>query len=181
MVVMFFANGFEETEAIAPLDIMRRAGIEVLTVSINDTCEVTGSHGIRYIADTTVKEYDSSAAYEAAILPGGMPGTLNLGACEEVCAQLKKTASEGGIVAAICAAPSVLGGLGLLKGKKAVCYPGFEDKLEGASVQDAGVVTDGKVITAKAMGLACDFGLALVTALCGKEAAEKVAASAFIK
>ena len=180
MVVMFFANGFEETEAIAPLDIMRRAGLDVVTVSINETAEVVGSHGITYTADTTADKLDADGTYEAVILPGGMPGTTNLGNCDKVCETLKNSAAKGSVIAAICAAPSVLGGLGLLAGKKAVCYPGFEDKLEGAVVADTPVAVDGKVITAKAMGAAYEFGLALVTALRGADAAEKVAASAFI-
>ncbi len=180
MVYMFFANGFEETEAIAPLDIMRRAGIEVKTISINPSREVTGSHGITYVADTTAADIDASVMPEAVILPGGMPGTTNLGACDAVCAALKRAYDAGKVVAAICAAPSVLGQLGLLEGKKAVCYPGFEDKLLGAKVEKGPVVVDGRVITAKAMGAACEFGLALVTALVGSDAAKKVADSAFI-
>lgn len=181
MIIMFFADGFEETEAIAPLDIMRRAGLEVLTVSINPTTEVTGSHGIKYIADTTAAALDITKVYEAVVLPGGMPGTLNLGKSAAVKETLLRAANAGSVVAAICAAPSVLGGLGLLKGKKAVCYPGFEDKLDGAEVVDAKVVTDGNVVTAKAMGAACEFGLALVDAICGdSDTSAKVASAAFI-
>lgn len=180
MIIMFFADGFEETEALAPLDIMRRAGLDVTAVSINDTVEVTGSHGIKFIADTTASALDLTKAYDAVILPGGMPGTLNLGKSSAVKEALIRAYEADSVIAAICAAPSVLGGLGLLKGKKAVCYPGFEDKLEGASVSSAKVVVDGNVITAKAMGAAYDFGLALVTELAGREAAQKVADSAFI-
>jgi len=178
---MFFADGFEETEAIAPLDIMRRAGLDVVTVSLNASNEVTGSHGIRYTADITASGLDVTKVYEAVVLPGGMPGTLNLGKSAAVKEVLLRCANAGSVIAAICAAPSVLGGLGLLKGKKAVCYPGFEDKLDGAEVVDAKVVTDGNVVTAKAMGAAYDFGLALVDAICGdSETSRKVADAAFI-
>lgn len=181
MVIMFFADGFEETEAIAPLDILRRAGLDVTTVSIYDRREVTGSHNITYTADITVNEFDADAAYEAVILPGGMPGTTNLGASCAVKKALKTASANGSVIAAICAAPSVLGENGLLNGKKATCYPGFEGKCTGAKMCDAQVVCDGSVITARAMGAACEFGLALAAKLAGKDAADKVAASAFIK
>ena len=167
MVVMFFANGFEETEAIAPLDIMRRAGLDVVTVSINETAEVVGSHGITYTADTTADKLDADGTYEAVILPGGMPGTTNLGNCDKVCETLKNSAAKGSVIAAICAAPSVLGGLGLLAGKKAVCYPGFESELMGATISGLPAVCDGKVITAKGPGATVDFAAEIITKLKG--------------
>ena len=142
MVYIFLADGFEEIEALAPVDILRRAEVDVKMVSINDKLEVTGSHGIAVHADVLLKEVSEKA--DMLILPGGMPGTLNLQKCQPLCDMLKKA---DGYVAAICAAPSVLGGLGLLKGKKATCYPGFEDKLEGAECVCDPVVVSGKTIT----------------------------------
>ena len=169
MVYVFLADGFEEIEALAPVDILRRAAVDVKTVSINDTLNVTGSHGITVRADILLKDVCGDA--QMLVLPGGMPGTLNLQKCALLCDMLKK--SEG-FVAAICAAPSVLGGLGILKGKKATCYPGFEDKLEGAECVNEPVVVSGKTITSRGAGTAHLFGFTLLSLLKGDDEAKKL-------
>ncbi len=163
MVYLFLANGFEEIEALCPLDLLRRAGIAVTTVGIGgDT--VTGAHGISVRADIPDTMYRDSKP-EMVILPGGMPGTSNLDLCHTVEVALRAAAKNGAYLAAICAAPMVLGKRGYLDGKRAICFPGFEEHLIGATVADERVVTDGKVITAAGMGVALEFGLALVAAL----------------
>lgn len=158
---IFMADGCEEIEGLTVVDVLRRAGITIDMVSIGETCTVTGSHGIKFEADTVFEEADLES-YDAAILPGGMPGTLNLGGHEGVNSVICSFAEKGKLVAAICAAPSVLGAAGILKGKRAACHPGFEDKLTGASVLEETVVTDGNVITSRGMGTAIDFALAIV-------------------
>ena len=174
MVYLFLAEGFEEVEALTPVDFMRRAGIEVTTVGVGGQY-VTGAHGITVKADVSDSEVCSDCAeIDMVVLPGGMPGTLNLGASEKVISFVKEAVRKDAFVAAICAAPSVLGELGLLEGKKAVCYPGFEEKLIGASVCDAGVVCDKKIITSRAAGSAQAFAAELIAALKGREAADSV-------
>ena len=173
MIYMFFAEGFEETEALAPLDLLRRAALNVTTVGVGSKA-VTGSHGITVITDITDSELELSSDLEAVILPGGMPGTLNLDACPAVHFALDTANAKGAIIAAICAAPMVLGKKGLLKGKEAICYPGFEEHLTGAVISDKKVVRDGKTITAKGMGVAVEFGLELVKALKDAETAQKI-------
>ena len=175
MIYIFLATGFEETEMIVPLDMCRRAGLEVKTVSVNDEMSVTGSHGITIKADLRVtdSEYKPEKA-EMIILPGGMPGTKNLEKSKEVLTALKTAFENGKYLSAICAAPSVLGKCGYLRGKKATCYPGFEDYLEGARATGEKCVVDGKVITAKGAGAALDFAYAIIGELCGKERAEKI-------
>jgi len=167
MVYVFLADGFEEIEALAPVDILRRADIDVKTVSITDDYEVCGSHGIKVKADILFDQVGNDA--QMLILPGGMPGTLNLGNFEPLCDMLKKATC---VVAAICAAPSVFGQLGLLKGKKATCYPGFEDKLEGAEISDSPVVVSGNVVTSRGAGTAHLFGFKLLEILKDKQTAE---------
>lgn len=169
MVYVFLADGFEEIEALAPVDILRRASVDVKTVSINDSLEVEGSHGIKVLADILLKDVKDGA--DMLILPGGMPGTLNLQKNAVLCDMLKKADCY---IAAICAAPSVFGELGLLKGKKATCYPGFEDKLEGAEATGLPVVVDGKVITSKGAGTAHLFGFTLLSLLKSSEEAENL-------
>ena len=162
MVVVFMANGFEEIEALTPLDLLRRTGEKVVTVGIGGKT-ITGSHGITVMADTDVLP---SGDIDMVILTGGMPGASNLDASPMVAEALTKAEASGGYLAAICAAPMVLGHQGYLVGKRAVCFPGFEEELTGAIVDpDAFVVRDGHVITAKGMGAALDFGLTLVAAL----------------
>lgn len=179
MVYLFLANGFEEIEALCPLDLLRRAGVSVMTVGVGEKV-VRGSHGIEVIADVTTFEAEKLLEKNPAdmvILPGGMPGTLNLKADPIVNKFIKYVVENDKYLAAICAAPSILGELGLLRGKEAICFPGFEDKLDGAVLSDKSVVCDGKIVTAKGMGVALDFGLALVSVLVDEEMAEQLRVS----
>lgn len=172
MFYLFLADGFEETEALAPLDMMRRAKLEVKTVGVTGEC-VTGSHGITVKADIIPEEI-SFDSIDGVILPGGMPGTINLGKSKTVTDAVLYCSEHGKITAAICAAPSVLGKLGILKSKKATCYPGFEKELEGAEYTGASVEVDGNVITGKGAGCAILFGKALVETALSSEVADKV-------
>ena len=157
MLYMFLANGFEETEAIGCLDVIRRAQIEIKTVGISGK-EITGSHGVCVVADLGADEI-SFDGLDGVILPGGMPGTTNLQADETVINAVKFCAEQGKLVAAICAAPMILGQLGILEGKMAVCYPGFEEHLKGATVDaNALVAIDGNIITGRGAGAAMLFG-----------------------
>ncbi len=175
MVYMFLANGFEEIEALCPLDLLRRAGVQVTTVSVGGGDLVVGSHGIAVQADMPDTMYRDSRP-EMVILPGGMPGSKNLDESRTVDDALKAAKSCGGYLAAICAAPMVLGKRGYLEGKTATCFPGFEEHLHGATLAKDGVrvVTDGKVITAAGMGVALEFGLALVRVLKGDDIADEL-------
>lgn len=171
MVYMFLANGFEEIEALCPLDLLRRAGVEVTTVSIGgDALKVTGSHGITVLADMDESEFADESP-EMVILPGGMPGATKLDNSTVVDGAIRAALSHDAYLAAICAAPMILGKRDLLVGKRAICFSGFEQYLNGATVAAERVVRDGKIITAAGMGVATDFGLALVAALRGKDAA----------
>ncbi len=172
MVYVFLANGFEETEAIAPIDILRRSGADVKTVGVGGKA-VTSSHNVTVLADLEENELTTDGL-EAVILPGGMPGTLNLEASKTVQSFISYAAENGLVLGAICAAPSVLGHRGLLEGKKATCFPGFEKDLLGAKVTDLPAVTDGSIITGKGAGAAIEFGLALSAKLCGEQTADKV-------
>ena len=172
MIYMFLANGMEEIEALCPLDLMRRAGLKVTTVGIGGQ-EITGAHGITVKADISEAEYND-ASPEMIFLPGGMPGTLNLAASSTVNKAIKNAVKADAYIAAICAAPSILGDLGLLNGKEAICYPGFEDRLMGAKISDKRVVLDGKILTAAGMGVALEMGLTIVSIFCGKDASEKL-------
>ena len=177
MIYMFLANGFEETEALAPLDLLIRAGADIKTVAVGcDGKSVVGAHGIKVEADIGEDE----AVYEnidMVILPGGMPGATNLDESDTVEKMLAYASDNGAYLAAICAAPMILGKRGHLVGKRATCYPGFEEYLLGALTTPEKVVRDGKVITAVGMGAALEFGLVLIEALFGKEAAEKIKTS----
>lgn len=175
MIYLFLAPGFEEIEALAPLDILRRAGLEVATVGVSDRL-VPGAHHIAVEADLAPMEVDLEQL-EGVILPGGMPGTLNLEKSPIVQAALDAAAAGNKLIAAICAAPSILGHKGLLKGKKAVCFPGFADQLEGAEVCDTPVCQDGNIITAKGAGVAVDFGLRLAAYWKGDAAASELGAA----
>lgn len=171
MVYMFLANGFEEIEALCPLDLLRRAGVEIKTVAVGvDALKVTGSHGITVLADMDESEFADEAP-EMVILPGGMPGATNLDESAVVDGAIRAALANDAYLAAICAAPMILGKRDLLVGKRAICFPGFEQYLNGATVAAERVVRDGKIITAAGMGVATDFGLALVAALRGKDAA----------
>lgn len=174
MVYVFLAQGFEEIEALAPVDILRRADIEVCTVGIGGEF-ITGRSGITVkadITDTQLKDGD----FAMLVLPGGMPGASNLDESKLVDTLLARAKDSGAWLAAICAAPFVLGKRGLLAGKKAVCYPGFEDQLQGAIITDAPVQRDEGVITAVGPGAAVDFALELVRALRGEETANEIKA-----
>ena len=175
MIYLFLANGFEEVEALSPLDIPRRAGQEVRTVGVGSRT-IVGSHGIPVISDTQISELPDTLP-DAVILPGGMPGTKYLDESSEVKAIVQGVYDRGGLVCAICAAPSVLGHMGLLRGRKATCFPGFEAELNGAELSDAYVVRDGNVITARGAGVALDFGYAITEAICGKETASRLRGS----
>ena len=172
MIYMFLANGFEEVEALCPLDILRRAGLEVTTVGIGGD-SIVGSHGIRVQADIPDVLYHD-ASPDMIILPGGMPGSTNLDKAECVEKYIKLALENDKLICAICAAPFILGKRGILKDKRATCFPGFENQLEGATVVDAGVVRDGNIITGRAMGSAHEFALTVLEALQGKEAADKM-------
>ena len=171
---VFLADGFEEIEGLTVVDILRRAGVDTQTVSIMGRREITGSHRIALQADLVFEEtsFEDGTLF---VLPGGMPGTKHLGAHEGLTALLKKAAAEGKRVAAICAAPSVLGDLGLLEGKHAACYPGFEDRLRGAHVELTPVVTDGNITTSRGMGTEIPFALSLAAQLTDAEKAEELA------
>ena len=171
MVYVFLADGFEEMEALAPVDVMRRAGIEVVTVGITGQY-VTGAHDIVVKADTT--ELSMSEKVEMIVLPGGGRGTANLAASGEVVRAIEYCRTNGIKMAAICAAPSVLGENGALSGKKATCFPvpDFTGKLAGAEYIDAGVVADGGIVTGRSAGHSIAFGLELVRQLRGEDAAQ---------
>ena len=171
---LFLATGFEEIEAIATADILRRGGVELVTVSITGDRTVVGLHQLPVTADILFEEADCMDG-DAFILPGGGPGSHNLNAHEALKKVLVCRYEHRKLIAAICAAPLVLGGLELLKGKKAICYPGMEATLTGAILTDQSTVTDGNIITGKGPGFAFDFGLTLLAALHGQEIADNVA------
>lgn len=174
MVYVFLAEGFEELEALAPVDVLRRAGIEVKTVGVTGD-KVTGSHGISVECDITINQavYDN---LDGIILPGGMPGTTNLEANETVQRFIDYAAENGKIIGAICAAPIILGHKGLLQGKNAVCFTGFEKELTGAHVLDRPTVRDGNIVTGWGAGGAIDFALLyLETISDNNDAAKKLA------
>ena len=173
MIYMFLAEGFEEIEALCPLDLMRRAGLSVTTVGVGGEY-ITGAHAITVRADITDRDFYAHSAQnetEMVFLPGGMPGTLNLGASEVVTDAIRSAAEDKKYIAAICAAPSILGKMGLLLSKEAICYPGFEAQLEGAEISDKRVVLDGNILTAAGMGAALDMGIEIVRIFCGDEKA----------
>lgn len=173
-VYVFLADGFEEIEGLTVVDILRRAGIETAMVSISGKQDVTGSHGICVKTDLL---FDRAALEDGTlyVLPGGMPGTTNLLAHEGLCALLKDAKAQGKRLAAICAAPMVLGELGLLEGEKAVCYPGKEPHLKGAEVLYEETMISGNITTSRGMGTAIPFALCLLSQLQSPEAAQKMA------
>ena len=180
MVYMLLGTGFEETEAVAPLDLLRRAGVEVKTVGINGKT-VYGSHKIGIEADITIDELDLSSL-EMIILPGGLGGVASARANKEAMSALKWAWDNGKFVAAICAGPTVLADLGITDGKNATCYPGCEAQMGTAIMaENAPAVTDGRLITGTSAGCAIPFGLALITALKGEEMAEKIAKQIVIR
>lgn len=172
-VYIFLADGFEEIEGLTVVDVLRRGGIQVCTVSISGKSQVMGSHKIPVLADALFEECEFADG-TLFVLPGGMPGTLGLGEHRGLGQVLKEAKAQGKRVAAICAAPSVLGKLGLLKGERAVCHPGFEDQLEGAVVTENMVEVSGLVTTSRGMGTAVPFALSLLRQLKGEEEVERV-------
>lgn len=174
-LLLFLAPGFEEIEAINTIDILRRAGLEVVSVSITGDLRVVGAHKIAIEADSLYPDIDFNDA-DMLILPGGMPGTKNLNVHEGLKAALTNFAKAGKPLAAICAAPMILGQLGILNGKEATCYPGNEIHLKGATLSDHMVVQDGSIITASGPGVASDFALQIVSYFLGEEKAEEVSA-----
>ncbi len=179
MIYLFLAEGFEEIEALTPCDLLRRVGVEVVTVGVTGKT-VVGTHGIPVVADITADEAIErieTCKPEMIILPGGMPGASNLDASPAVDAFISRALECDAYIAAICAAPMILGKRGLLKGHDATCYPGFEKYLEGAKCYDASVVVDGNFITSDGMGAALDFALQLVALLKGDAESEKLADS----
>ena len=188
-VVVFLADGFEEVEAITPIDYLRRAGIKVVTASCSGSLMVKGSHGIPVQADMLVDEAFAIPQPEAVVVPGGMPGAANIASCDQALALIQRTHEQGGITAAICAAPIVVfAKVQLLAGKRYTCYPGMETGLErwagsewksliaGCSKQDDRVVTDGTLITACGPGAAEEFALALVNMIAGKHTHDEILA-----
>lgn len=173
LVYLHLADGFEEIEAISVVDVLRRAEVEVKTVSISGKKEVRGAHDITVIADILFEDADYSKA-GMIILPGGMPGTLNLQNHKGLTEKIKEFHEKGKWLAAICAAPSILGKLELLKGKTATCYPGFEKHCIGAECSQKPVVVTNKIVTSRGPGTAMCFALELVKVIKGDELAEKL-------
>ncbi|MBQ6321405.1 MAG: DJ-1/PfpI family protein [Lachnospiraceae bacterium] len=172
-VYVFLADGFEEIEGLTVVDVLRRAKVDVCTVSVTGSKTIHGSHGIDLQADALFEDLTFDDA-SWLVLPGGMPGTLALGAHEGLKQLLLGSAARGIRISAICAAPSVLGDLGLLRGCKAACHPGFEDRLQGAEVVFDDVAEEENVITSRGMGTAIAFALTLVKRLCGRETAMEI-------
>ncbi len=168
MIYVFLADGFEEVEALAPLDILRRASVAVQLVSITDDPIVEGAHGVQMVTDSLIADIDLGSA-DMLVLPGGLPGATNLDQCEALQKALVRQHAEGKMIAAICAAPLVLGHLGLLRGVRATCYPGFEGEMEGAVYTASLVERDGQFITGKGPGAAFEFGYTILESL-GKKA-----------
>lgn len=175
-VYIFLADGFEEIEGLTVVDLLRRADIDITMVSITGNLEITGSHQILVKCDELFEKADFSDA-GMLVLPGGKTGTDNLSVHEGLDRLLKDFSSKGKLLSAICAAPSVLGRKGLLKARRAICYPGFEEYLTGAAIVDEAVVVDGNIITSKGMGTAIDFSLEIIKTLKGEADAAKIASS----
>ena len=172
MVYVFLADGFEEIEALTPVDIMRRANLSVATVGISGI-SVTGSHGINVTADIDIGEVELDKT-EAIVLPGGLPGTTNLEKSEKLIDIISYCSANNIAIGAICAAPSILGHMGLLKDKNAISFPSFQSHLEGASISEEYVVQDGNIITARGMGVSTDFSLKLVEVLVSEKESQNI-------
>ena len=179
MVYMLLGTGFEETEAIAPLDLLRRAGAEVKTVGINGKI-VYGGHGIGVEADITIEELNVSDL-EMIILPGGLGGVASIRGCQSAMDAIRFAYENGKYTAAICAGPTVLADLGITDGKNATCYPGCDSQMGSANMVCAAAVTDGKLITGTSAGCAIPFGLALIAALKGQAEADRIAEQIVIR
>lgn len=172
---IFFAKGYEEIEALTVVDVCRRAGVEAVMVSVEETPEVESSHGITVKMDAMLSEVDFDS-FDILVLPGGMPGTLNLEACEPLMEQLDRFYESGKWVAAICAAPQIFGHRGYLKGRRATSFPDMEKELDGAIVTHGAAEADGNVITGRGMGCAIDFSLKIIEKLISEVAAAEMAA-----
>jgi 4-methyl-5(b-hydroxyethyl)-thiazole monophosphate biosynthesis len=170
---VFFGTGYEEIEALTVVDLRRRANIETVCVAIDNERKVTGSHNITVAMDTGIDSIDFDS-FDILVCPGGMPGTKNLEACKKLIDNLKKFDEEGKLIAAICAAPSIFGHMGLLAGRDACIYPGMEAELIGANVVYDKVTKAGNIITSRGMGTAIPFGLEIVASLIDKETADKL-------
>lgn len=173
---VFFGTGYEEIEALTVVDLLRRAGIEVVCVAIDNTASVTGSHNISVAMDAGIDAIDFDS-YDILVCPGGMPGTKNLEACKKLTDHIRKFYEGDKLIAAICAAPSIFGHMGLLEGKKACIYPGMEAELSGAQVCYDKVVKAGNIITSRGMGTAIAFALEITAALLDQNTADKLGES----
>ncbi len=172
-ILVPLANGFEETEAVTIIDFLRRAGLTVVVAGVPGSGITKGSHGIGIQTDTSISQV-ADRTFEAVVLPGGMPGATNLAESKDLERILKRQKDRGGLLAAICAAPTVLAKYGLLEGKRATAFPGFESKLTGAKVETDRVVTDGNIVTSRGPGTAIPFSLALVSRLVGDQKAKEI-------
>lgn len=179
MVYLLLGTGFEETEAIAPADLLRRAGVAVSTVGINGKV-ITGSHGIPVTADLTLEQMDLSTL-DMIVLPGGLGGVASIQACPAALDAVRFAWEQGKFVAAICAGPTILASLGITQGRNATCYPGCEAQMGSANLLPQAAVTDGRLITGTSAGCAIPFGLALIAALKGQPAADAVARQIVIR
>ena len=185
-VLAFLADGFEEVEAVTPIDYLRRAGVTVTVTAIGNDKTAMGSHGINLVADTTITALEeagqlNAASWDGVFVPGGMPGASNLAACIPAGKLFKEMAAAGKTAAAICAAPAVfLAPLGLLEGKKFTCYPGMEKTVSGGAWQQDKVVVDGNIVTSRGPGTAVTFALTLVEIFAGKDAAKSLSESALL-
>lgn len=175
MILVLLANGFEEIEALTPVDILRRAGLDVVTVGLSGK-EIRGSHGITVMADALPEDIDLTKV-DTVVFPGGMPGATNIDAHPFTDKVINAVTKNGGRLAAICAAPLVLGRRRLLEGRHATCYPGFEGELLGATISENSVVTDGNITTAKGMGVALEFAKELVKLTVNEEKAKEISAA----
>lgn len=179
-VVIFLADGCEEIEALTPIDVLRRGGVDVIGVSISGDKVIKGAHGINFMADDIFDNIDFDAV-DMAVLPGGLIGRNNLMAHKGVNDICLSFSNKGKYIAAICASPSVIGEIGILNGKRAICYPCFESQLKGAVITDENVVKDGNIITSKGPGTALEFSLALLETIKGRAVSESVAAGMLYK
>lgn len=175
-LAVFFADGYEEIEALTVVDICRRCGLEIDMVAVGEVDKVTGSHGICVEMDKTLSQVDFDS-YDMLVLPGGMPGTKNLEACGKLMEQVDAFNAQGKYIAAICAAPSIFGHRGLVDGRSACCYPGFESHLTGANATENMVEISDHVITSRGMGTAIPFALAIVSVFLGEEKAKEMGKS----
>ena len=181
MICLFLAEGFEEIEALTVVDLCRRAGLDITTVSITEETLVMGSHKIPVVADTVMSNVDWDSA-DVLVLPGGKLGTQNLASCDVLTSKLDAHVAAGKLACAICAAPAlVLGERGLVDGKRACCYPGLENHLKGAEVTANNVTVDGNIVTSRGLGTSIDFALAIIEKLDSKEKADEIARSVVYK